>query len=341
MYPSLLAGKYPISSCVSMILIGFTLGILVDTKDLSVGLSQLRGGNPIALREKTESKYIAPLLFCSESAPSYEDKELTARLAKLISVRTSDGTIHSASVYVRTLNSGEWAAVNEDEKYSPASLMKVAEMLAYFKEAEADPGLLSKKIEYGGIDKDANSLENFKPEKSIQKGATYTIDDLISYMIQYSDNNAALVLHTLADKSAFSEIYSDLNLPVPPETNAGTAEYMSVKVFSRFFRVFYNATYLSPEFSEKAIKLLLKTKFPEGIAGGVPPGSEIASKFGERTILKPNQTVDHRELHECGIVYAENQPYLLCIMTKGDDLLKLSQVIREISSLVYKDIVEK
>ncbi|MCU1386640.1 MAG: hypothetical protein JWL71_5337 [Acidobacteria bacterium] len=218
--------------------------------------------------------------------------------------------------------------------------MKVAEMLAYFKETEKEPKLLSKKVDYGGIDIDANLQENFKPEKSIQKNTTYTIDDLITYMVEYSDNNAALVLNNLADTSIFNEIYSDLGLPVPPSSNAGTADYMSVKLFSRFFRIFYNATYLSPDLSEKAIKLLLKAKFPEGIAGGIPSGIEIASKFGERTVLNTNGAADYHELHDCGIVYTTN-PYLLCIMTKGNDLTSLASVIRDISKLVYQNVAQK
>lgn len=291
-----------------------------------------------ALREPTDSKYISPLLFCSEASPDHEDQGLTKSLTELIEKETKQGSVRNVSVYVRDLKTGVWAAVNENEKYSPASLMKVAEMLAYFKESEKEPNLLSKKVEYGGIDIDANLQENFKPEKSIEKNHTYTIEDLITYMVEYSDNNAALALNTLANKSIFNEIYSDLGLPVPPSSNAGTADYMSVKLFSRFFRIFYNATYLNPELSEKAIKLLLLAKFPEGIAGGIPTGIEVASKFGERSVLKSDGLVDYRELHDCGIVYLKNHPYLLCIMTKGEDLSVLSSVIREISTLVYKDI---
>ncbi|MEZ0208750.1 MAG: serine hydrolase [Candidatus Paceibacterota bacterium] len=330
---------HPLSFSVVSLLLSFALGFFASNNGI---IPHIVSSYDVAkpFREKTASKYVSPLLFCSESTPSLEDKDLTQKLSKLVDVRIQDGTIDNASIYVRALTTGEWSGVNEDDKYSPASLMKVAVMLAYFKEAESNPGLLSEVIHYGGIDKDANSLENIKPEKSIQKDHQYTIDELIEYVIKYSDNNAALALNTLADKALFNEIYVDLGLPMPPtSSNPGTADYMSVKLFSRFFRVFYNATYLNTEFSEKAIKLLLEAKFPGGIASGVPKGTEIASKFGERTIVSGDGAVTSRELHDCGIVYAKDNPYLLCIMTKGGDLTKLSGVIREISTLVYKNIV--
>lgn len=314
---------------------GFT-GFEISQNRIASGI--LPGDSFAPFREPTTSKYVAPLLFCSEASPDHKDKDLTKKLTQLVADDTVQGKIQNASISVRDLKTGVWASVNENDKYSPASLMKVAEMLAYFKEAEKDPGLLSKEVKYGGIDIDANLQENFKPEKSIQKNTTYTVDDLITYMVEYSDNNAALVLNTLADKSIFKETYADLGLPVPPSSDAGTADYMSVKLFSRFFRIFYNATYLTPELSEKALKLLLKVNFPQGIAGGIPSGIEIANKFGERTVLAEDGSVDYRELHDCGIVYLKDHPYLLCIMTKGDNLDTLSAVIREISSLVYKDI---
>lgn len=339
-YISILYKKSPFIFWVTALLFSFLLGFIASRKGLDTSLFQSEtNGTPF--REKTESKYISPPLFCSESAPSKENKDLTNKMTKLINGHVREGSIDNASVYVRMLTTGEWAGVNEDYKYSPASLMKVAEMIAYFKEAESDPNLLSKKIYYGGIDKDANSFENFKPEKSIQKNTSYTIDELIDYMIKYSDNNAALVLNTLAEASLFDEIYSDLGLPFPPASNGGSTDYMSVKLFSRFFRVFYNATYLSSSLSEKAIKLLLKAKFPEGIAGGIPEGIEVASKFGERTVLKQDVRMVNRELHDCGIVYAQKEPYLLCIMTKGKDLSALSSIIRDISSLVYKEVGSK
>jgi len=86
--------------------------------------------------------------------------------------------------------------------------------------------------------------------------------------------------------------------------------------------------------SEKALKYLSHIDFHEGIAGGVPAGVPVASKFGEK-VLDDGKVV---ELHEFGIVYHPRGPYLLGVMTKGSDLGRQSAVIREISRLIYAEI---
>ena len=70
--------------------------------------------------------------------------------------------------------------------------------------------------------------------------------------------------------------------------------------------------------SEKALNLLSQAKYAEGLSGGIPQNIKIAQKFGEhinltKTMIQPLSV----ELHNCGIVYLPNNPYILCIMTKG------------------------
>ncbi len=49
-------------------------------------------------------------------------------------------------IYVRNLNNGPWFGINEDEKYSPASLMKVPILITFLKWIESDPNILTRKI---------------------------------------------------------------------------------------------------------------------------------------------------------------------------------------------------
>lgn len=77
-----------------------------------------------------------------------------------------------------------------------------------------------------------------------------------------------------------------------------------------------------------------QTEFKEGLNRGLPAEITVAHKFGERDLGQ------QKELHDCGIVYYPNQPYLLCVMTKGADFDDLSETIGEISKLVYNFIKE-
>src|SRR6185436_5295057 len=85
--------------------------------------------------------------------------------------------------------------------------------------------------------------------------------------------------------------------------------------YSHLFRALYNGTYLSHDASEKALELLSRTKFSDGIVAGVPKETTVSHKFGERTLSLNTSSIN--ELHDCGIVYYPGHPYFLCIMTKG------------------------
>jgi len=114
---------------------------------------------------------------------------------------------------------------------------------------------------------------------------------------------------------------------------------MNVVDYAAFFEILYNATYLNKEMSEKALAILTKSTFNYGLVGGVPIGVEVAHKFGERIFE------EYKQLHDCGIIYKENNPYLLCIMTRGDmmegdNFNDLAMVIKKISEQVYNTIGE-
>ena len=75
--------------------------------------------------------------------------------------------------------------------------------------------------------------------------------------------------------------------------------------------------------------------FPQGLQAGIPASVEVAQKFGERQVFLHDGTLSYRELHDCGIVYAPDNPYILCVMTRGHDFASLSSTIRDISKVVY------
>lgn len=284
--------------------------------------------------------FINPLLACdiSENKQFSEYKPTKDKLTEYIDQSITQGNAQKVSVYFRGLNDGRWAGVNENEKYSPASLLKVLTMIAYLKRAETEPGILDQKVTYDH-QANENGPESIKPQRSIENGGVYTIADLLNYMIAYSDNNATFYLQNNIDQNSFKEVYSDLGVPLP---SAPADDIVTAKEYAYVFRLLYNATYLSKPMSQYALKLLSTADFTEGIKAGIPDDVVSSQKFGERSILyKDPATGDthpiYRELHDCGIVYYPHDPYLLCVMTKGQDLTKLKGVISSISRLIYQD----
>ena len=284
--------------------------------------------------------FINPLLSCntSEDKQFIEYQPIADKFKEYIEQHISNGDAQNISVYFRSLNNGNWSGVNENDTFSPASLLKVPLMITYLKETETNPGILNQQITYHQKT-DGNAIEVYKPKKFIEDGKTYTINNLLRYMIFYSDNNAAQLLEDNVDKNSLTEIFSDLGIPVSSSTSQ---DIITPKAYSYLFRILYNATYLTKPMSQYALELLTFADFSEGIKRGIPADVPSAQKFGERTVLNKNLVTDKttfsiRELHDCGIIYYPKNPYLLCIMTKGNDFSKLSKIISDLSAIVYKE----
>lgn len=282
------------------------------------------------LRESGYS-YIRPLLLCSTdpTRPDNEDTGLERSVQKIIK-QNSNANI---SFYMQELVSGgQWAGIGESQSYSPASMLKVPNMVAILKYADSHQDFLNKKIYYDGSF-DNNRVETFKPQQAIQAGHWYTVDELLTYAVAYSDNNAEFLLSNSIDRETLDDLYINLGVQVP--VNEGPVDFMSAKTYSLFLRILYNSTYLSRESSEKALGLMTKADFPQGIRAGVPSDIGVAQKFGEREVYSQDHTLQYRELHNCGIVYAPNNNYILCVMTRGQDFNQLSSAIQDVSKAVY------
>ena len=151
-------------------------------------------------------------------------------------------------------------------------------------------------------------------------------------MIIKSYNGAMDLLIEHLGLSYLNEVFSDFGVQLPNEKSYR----ISPKEYSFFFRRLRNTTFLTREFSAKALDILSKVEFKNGIAGGVPKGITIAHKFGERGI-RNNGEVAGAELHDCGIIYVPGNPYLVCIMTKGYNIKELEDIISKVSSVIFKN----
>ena len=61
-----------------------------------------------------------------------------------------------------------------------------------------------------------------------------------------------------------------------------------------------------------------------GLRAGVPDGTTVSEKFGERHIVDSSTGTSQEELHDCGLVYAKSGTYFLCVMTRGSDFPTLA-----------------
>ncbi len=280
-------------------------------------------------------KLIKPILEC-EVGTKKQFKEfapLSNLIRQAVDTEQKGGTITRASVYYRALNSGRWVGLNEDDTYPAGSLVKIPFMLAYYKLAETDPDILNEQITYKG-DFDEVAGQITKPGgKLIEAGKSYSVTELIYRMIVYSGNNSSVLLMRRLDRNYLKGVFGDLG--VSGDQDEHRQWIATTKTFSSFFRTLFNATYLSDTQSEKALELLAKTDFKEGLVAGLPPDVQVAHKFGEEVIMESTGRVVSASLHDCGIVYHAKYPYFLCVMTEGTSHPPLKGVIARISKIVY------
>jgi beta-lactamase class A len=251
-------------------------------------------------------------------------------ISQFIKGSRATGKIAEASIYFRDLQDGPVFGVNELTEFVPASLLKLPVALAYLSEAERNPSLLSVELKYEGDQAAPDLSQAYMPAKTLEVGSYYTIEKLLEYMLQYSDNRAYDILeqYQVSERPGNLEnIFFELGLTV---SDNPYAEILGARRYASLFRILYNVSYLNTELSNKVLAWLSKSDFNQGLVAGIPPNIKVAHKFGERTMSDGTY-----HLHDCGIVYYPNNPYLICVMTQGANFEELAKVIETISRTVY------
>ena len=323
---------YPIIYITISALLGASLSYIFFKKTLGAVTENVAHTNSSSSCNYTQSKldgfpHVKPVLLADQDCESIKLNPLKNNLKSLIEAEQAKGSVLSASVYIRDLAGDDWISVFGNEKYHPASMNKVGVLITFLHAAESYPNLLDQKLTFEKHD--ASLPEQYYTSKGLQPGTEYSVKDLLHYMIAYSDNEATQLLLGHIDANFYAKTFTDLGLPKPSAIFDDSK--VTAKEYSVFMRVLYNASYLSIPASEFAIKLLTECDFKEGLLKTLPKELQVSHKFGEC------RTDNTYELHESGIVYLSNKPYLITIMTKGTERKPLSDIIGAISGMVYNN----
>jgi beta-lactamase class A len=261
---------------------------------------------------------------------------LKDKLESYIAAKINGVKVGQVSVYFRDLHDGPIMGINENAYFVPASLLKVPLVITYYYLAEFNEKILDKMLVYKG---DINNAgQQLEPDETIKENIPYKIRDLIYKTLVYSDNRSYTVLlnylnNTLSLQKGTDlllETYNNLGIVNPENTSQST---LTVKEYASIFRILYNATYLSRSDSNEILETLSKSNFNYGIKGGLPDKIIVSHKYGERYGLSDEK----KQLHDCGIIYFPGNPYLLCVMTVGDNFNDLSSIIEDISKMIYEE----
>jgi beta-lactamase class A len=309
----------------ALLVVGMGLGILVHSYHREC--------------KKEDYKYINQDLACNEkpvvSKRAYA--QFKYKINEYIKTSQENGKISEVSIYFRDLKNGPTLGIEEHKKFSPASLLKLPLMLTYINLKEEHDGLFENKLK---ITKDNSGLpQDIKPKEYAKIGEEYTVEELIDLMIKYSDNQSYYVLlnylHEISpEEDLLKQTFVDLGI-IDPQNFAD--ETLSVKAYGQIFVQLYNSSFFNnKEMSECALEKLSNIEWKDGLNAGLPPDIEVAHKFGER-----NLDGGKKQLHDCGVVYFPENPYMLCVMTRGDDFGEMSEVISTISKMFYEEFLSR
>ncbi len=229
-------------------------------------------------------------------------------------------------VFIQDIKTGTWMGIDEKEGFAPASLMKIPIMMAILKKVENNEMELTDVLTVTKEDFDTLYGDLYKRKI----GEKINVQELLEYMITYSDNTAKNMLMRQVSMFEIDTVFKHIGV-VNPYLKTEDNQTVSPRDYTRLFKSLYYTTFLAPIYSEMALDLTIDTQEEDLLPKEIPPEVQVAHKFG----------VNNGLLHDCGIVYHPENPYFICIMTKDLDLDKSMALIPRISKETYEFVNRK
>jgi beta-lactamase class A len=313
---------------IGMIIWHFYIEKAQTTDEHTTGVKDSVVNTNVQVIRNKDFSLIQPLILVDKEAESEDLLSIKQELQVIIDNKKQTKEISNVGIYLRKLTKGDWISINGNQRFLTGSLMKVPVLIYFLKVAETQHGLLDKKLTFNKPEF-AIPKQTF-PGKTIVLGKQYTIRELLNYMIRYSDNNATYVLNKNMETGLLGKIFRDLEIRNPKL--ASIENELTAQEFSRFMRVLYNGSYLNPEMSQLAMEILSESEFAIGIKRNLPKEVVVAHKFGEAS------QGEDLIFSESGIIYDDQEPYLLTIMATGKNNNQIIDFIGNISGFIYQKI---
>lgn len=273
-------------------------------------------------------QFSGPLIQCAPEGEVPGLDRLRAAAQRVLDDARAAGVLSDAAVYYQDLDRGGAFELPGQGAFVPASLVKIPVLIAVLAYEESEPGFMDVLRPFPGSG-ESRGRQMRRPLVDMIKGRNYTGWRFAEAMIVESDNVALDVLGGLLPREAYASVYADLGITAA-DLEQGRA---SPRIMGGIFRALYDASYLSPEMSERVLALAARSTFREGLVAGVPPQTKVSHKFGEWS--NDSEGANSKQLHDCGIVYPQSGPYVLCVMTRGPSTEALPAVIRDVSRAVH------
>lgn len=263
----------------------------------------------------------------------------------------------NVSVYVKDISSGYTCEINSDRVYHAASIIKIS--LLYEALLQAQKGQLSLNDKYTLISDDivggAGVLQLMTP------GTSFVVKDLISLMIDVSDNTATNILHDILKKDNVNISLQQLGLnntkfarKLMISDPLGSYSYTTARDTAVLLNEFIECKYLNKEYAKLGLDILYKQQYNDRIpynlvlcseCGEILEQNNICPNCGTKTwdedpeeVLFAHKTGEiNGTKHDAGILNVRGKNIIVvCLTDKLKNNDEASIMHRELGKAVYK-----
>ncbi|TAL18640.1 hypothetical protein EPN96_00595 [bacterium] len=240
--------------------------------------------------------------------------------------------VSKVAVYFRDLHNGPWVGSKQDLALASPLRYKLALSLACLKEGEKNLTFFDRKITYTGKE---SSYDDFwpLPRGFRMKPGEYTVGDLVERALENNDPVAADILDEYVDKKLLESVFTDLSISSGDPFVSEVA--MTPEILSRFFRLLYNASYLTKKMSETTLTIMSENIYKDALVAGAPRGTTVSHNFSINRTKEDDDNSDLWQVYDAGIIYYPGFPYVLAVMTQGSDPKTQIKAIAEVSGFIY------
>ncbi len=225
--------------------------------------------------------------------------------------------------YYKNMVTGETLAYQENDTFTPASIIKLPMLMQIFRMAAKGEADLTERIKIRHEDKvpSCGALNRFTDEPVVD------IRTLCNLMTIISDNTATNVLISHYGTERLNKGFEEMGLEKTrvnrrlfdmESARKGISNYITPKEIGQLLEQLYNRTFVNEAVSQDILNILLEQQFDHKIPGMLPPGTKVAHKTGE----------DDDISNDVGIVYAK-APFVVCFVSNKTINHPFNMFIRE------------
>jgi len=233
------------------------------------------------------------------------------------------------------LNENNGFSIDGDKKVLSASMIKLLILAELMKKISENKFSLSDIITITSSMKTGGD----GVLKELNTGHHFTLKELATLMIIVSDNQATNILidflgmeniNLLGKELGLRETFLERRMMDAEARKNGYDNYTSADDISLLLKLIYQEKLINKEASQLMLEILLKQQQGERLQRYLPTDIKIAHKCGD---------LDNLE-NDGGIIWLEDDVYILVVLTSRMSNLQCKQTIGKISKFVYDKMEE-